>query len=149
MAELEEIVPRRDYKLKPALRKKCTKCRGLLNLLTHNSTISQWCGSCRLIYPIKRACTSCEKIFRYDELDCDVCDVDIEALADAEVGIERNEKTIRRINRKYKRGEISEIDYQTQKELSKEETELCTKEAERIRKKRGIEIPSETQTQKQ
>jgi|TARA_R110000824_G_scaffold145768_1_gene314266 uncharacterized protein (UPF0332 family) len=81
-------------------------------------------------------------------MDCNICDLEIEALADAEVNIERNEKTLRRINRKYKRGEISEIDYQTQKELSNEEIELCIKQAEEIKEKRGIGKPSEIQTQK-
>ena len=148
MAELEEVIPRRDYKLQPQLRKKCTKCGGILTLLSHNATLSQWCNSCRIIFNIQRACSYCDKVYEYDNLDCKICDIEIEALADAEGGVERNEKTIRRINRKYKRGEISEIDYQTQKELSKEEIELCTKEAEKIKEKRGIETHSENQTQK-
>ena len=149
MAELEDIIPRRDYKLKPALRKLCTKCGGFLNLLSHDGTTSQHCSSCRTIYPIKRICTFCEKTFSFDEGDCDVCDLEIEALADAEVGIERNEKTIRKITRKYKHGEISEIDFQTQKELSNEEIELCIKDAKKIKERRGTGIPSGSQTQKQ
>ena len=35
MAELEEIVPRRDYKLQPQLRKKCTKCGGILTSVSY------------------------------------------------------------------------------------------------------------------
>ena len=145
MAELEEIIPRRDYRLQPTLRKKCTKCEGLLTLLSNNSTLSQWCNNCRTVFPIQRICSYCDKI---NNMDCNICDLEIEALADAEVNIERNEKTLRRINRKYKRGEISEIDYQTQKELSNEEIELCIKQAEEIKEKRGIGKPSEIQTQK-
>jgi len=147
MAELEDIIPRRDYKLKPRLHKVCVKCGSRLNLLTHsNGLVSQWCG--KHLIPIKRQCTYCGKIFEYDDLDCDICDLEIEALADAEVGIERNQKTIRKINRKHKRGEIAEIDYQTQKEISEEEIELCTKEAKKIRRNRGIETHSETPMQK-
>ena len=146
MAELEDIIPRRDYKLLPHLHKKCVKCGSYLFLLSHHDTISQWCG--KHINPIKRSCSYCGKLFNYDELDCDVCDLEIEALADAEVGVERNEKTIRKINRKYKRGEIAEIDYQTQKEICEDEIKLCTKEAERIRKHRGIGLHSEIPTQK-
>ena len=67
MAELEEVIPRRDYKLQPQLRKKCTKCGGILTLLSHNATLSQWCNSCRIIFNIQRACSYCDNVYEYDD----------------------------------------------------------------------------------
>ena len=62
MAELEDIVPRRDYILKPRLHKECVKCGSHLNLLSHNNGLrSQFWG--KHLIPIKRECTYCGKLF--------------------------------------------------------------------------------------
>jgi hypothetical protein len=149
MVELEDVVPRRDYKLKPHFHKRCKNCNGLLVLLRHDGTISQWCGSCKLIYPIRRKCTYCGGVFGFDDLDFGLCDKIIEKIAVAEVCVEQNEKAIRKITRKHKRGEISDIDFQNHKQICLEEIVKCTKEAERLKHQREIGKPSETQTQKQ
>jgi len=149
MVELEDVVSRRDYRLKPTFKKRCTKCDNFLVLLRHNSSISQWCSRCKLVYPIKRACTYCGGLFAFDDLDCGLCDKIIEKIATAEVGVEQNEKTIRRITRKHKRGEMTDLDFQNHKQICLEEIVKCTKEGERLRKHRETGKPSETQTQKQ
>ena len=84
----------------------------------------------------------------FDDLECGLCDNMIERIAVAEVGVEQNEKTIRHITRKYKRGEMSDLYFQNQKQICLEEILKCTKEGERLRKHREIGKPLETQTRK-
>jgi len=149
MVELEEIVARRDYRLKPFFLKRCKDCNGLLVLLRHHGTISQWCGSCRLIYPIKRECTYCKKLYEFDDLDCIDCDKVITEIAAFEVCIEDNEKTLRRLSRKHKRGDIPETIFLNQRQICQEEILKCKEELEKVKEIRRIEKPSESPTQKQ
>jgi hypothetical protein len=148
MVELEQVVARRDYKLKPFFIKRC-KCDNMLVLLRHNGSISQWCGRCKLIYPIKRECTYCGLKYDFDDLECKECEKIITELASFEVCVEDNERALRRLNRKHKRGEIPETIYINQKELCEKEIENCSKKAKEIRERRKTEKPLESQTQKQ
>ena len=109
MVELEDLVARRDYVLKPLLRKTC-KCGSTLNLLQTQSTVKQMCNDsyCRKIYPINRKCTYCHTTYPYDEIECKVCDVELTKLTDAEVTLEDNQKLIRRSKRKVKEGKITQ-----------------------------------------
>ena len=85
MVELEDLVARRDYVLKPLLRKTC-ECGSTLNLLQTQSTVKQMCNDsyCRKIYPIMRKCTFCDTVYDYEEVECKVCDMELTKLTNAE-----------------------------------------------------------------
>ena len=63
---------------------------------------------CRKIYLIKRRCTYCGATYEYDDMECTVCDVEIEKLTDAEVSVDKNYKLIRRSKRKVKEGKLTQ-----------------------------------------
>ena len=100
MVELEDLVARHDYRLKPLLTKKCVCGRRNLNLLRAQGTIMSICDSCRKTYPINRECSYCHTIYEYDDLECKVCDVELTKLTEAEISVEDNQKLVRRSKRK-------------------------------------------------
>ena len=139
MVELEDLVARRDYALKPLLRKTC-KCGRTLGLLQSQSTIKQMCSDsyCRKIYPINRKCTFCDTVYDYDEMECKVCDVELTKLTDAEVTLEDNQKLIRRSKRKVKEGKITQKECDDIIKKANIEDEVCEERAREIREKRQI-----------
>ena len=140
MVELEDLVTRRDYVLKPLLRKTC-KCGSVLGLLQSQSTIKQMCKDnyCRKIYPINRKCTFCDTVYDYDEMECKVCDVELTKLTDAEVTLEDNQKLIRRSKRKVKEGKITQKECDDIIKKANIEDEVCEEKAREIREKRQID----------
>ena len=149
MAELEDLVVRRDYKIKPLLRDRCT-CGSTLGLLQAEATIKQMCKDnyCRKIYPIKRRCTYCWATYEYDDMECTVCDVEIEKLTDAEVSVDKNYKLIRRSKRKVKEGKLTQKECEDTVKQAEKEIKICGEKAQKIREERQIEPSSETQTPK-
>ena len=149
MVELEDLVARRDYKLKPLLKEHCV-CGSTLNLYQTSSTIKQICNDtwCRKVYNINRRCTFCKSVFGYDDLDCTVCDVEIEKLTDAEVSVDNNQKLIRRSKRKVKEGKLTKVICDGIIKQAEKEIEICGEKARKIREERQIEQSSETQTPK-
>ena len=150
MVELEDLVARRDYALKPLLRKTC-KCGSTLNLLQSQSTIKQMCKDnyCRKIYPINRKCTFCDTVYDYDEMECKVCDVELTKLTDAEVTLEDNQKLIRRSKRKVKEGKITQKECDDIIKKAEAEDKICEVKVREIRENRQIGQHSGIQTQKQ
>ena len=140
MVELEDLVARRDYALKPLLRKTC-KCGSTLNLLQSQSTIKQMCKDnyCRKIYPINRKCTFCDTVYDYEEVECKVCDKELTKLTDAEVTLEDNQKLIRRSKRKVKEGKITQKECDDIIKKANIEDEVCEEKAREIREKRQID----------
>ena len=149
MAELEDLVTRRDYKIKPVLRYRCT-CGSILGLLQSEATIKQMCKDnfCRKIYLIKRKCTFCGAVYEYDDMECTVCDVEIEKLTDAEVSVENNYKLMRRSKRKVKEGKLTQKECDDIVKQAEKEIKICGEKAQKIREERQIEPSSETQTPK-
>ena len=148
--ELEDLVARRDYVLKPLLIKTC-KCGSTLNLLQTHTVIKQICNDtwCRKIYPIKRKCTFCHTIYPYDEIECKVCDKELTQLTDAEVTLEDNKKLIRRSKRKVKEGKITQKECDDIIKKAEAEDKICEVKVREIRENRQTEQPSGIQTQKQ
>ena len=140
MVELEDLVARRDYALKPLLRKTCICCR-TLNLLQSQSTIKQMSSDsyCRKIYPINRKCTFCDTVYDYEEVECKVCDKELTKLTDAEVTLEDNQKLIRRSKRKVKEGKITQKECDDIIKKANIEDEVCEERAREIREKRQID----------
>ena len=149
MAELEDLVVRRDYKIKPLVRDRCS-CGSTLGLLQSQATIKQMCKDnyCRKIYPIKRRCTFCGSPYEYDDLDCIICDVEIEKLTDAEVSLEKNQKLIRRSKRKVKEGKLTQKECDDIIKQAEKEIKICEEKVQKIREERQIEPSSEIQTPK-
>ena len=149
MVELEDLVARRDYKIKPLLRSRCT-CGSTLGLLQSQSTIKQICNNnwCRKVYDIKRRCTYCEAPYEYEDLECTVCDIEIEKLTDAEVSVDKNYKLIRRSKRKVKEGKLTQKECEDIIKQAEKEIEVCEEKAQKIREERQIEQSSEIQTPK-
>ena len=140
MVELEDLVARRDYALKPLLRKTCI-CGRTLNLLQSQSTIKQMCSDsyCRKIYPINRKCTFCDTVYDYEEVECKVFDKELTKLTDAEVTLEDNQKLIRRSKRKVKEGKITQKECDDIIKKANIEDEVCEERAREIREKRQID----------
>ena len=148
MVELEDLVARHDYRLKPLLTKKCT-CGSSLGLLRDKGTIMSICNSCRKTYPINRECSYCHTVYEYDDLECKICDVELTKLTEAEVSVEDNQKLIRRSKRKLKDGKITKKEYDDIIKNAEVEIEVCGEKARKIREERQTEQSSETQTPKQ
>ena len=150
MVELEDLVARRDYALKPQLKTNC-KCGSVLGLLQSQSTIKQMCKDnyCRKIYPINRKCTFCLTIYPYDEIECKVCDKELTKLTDAEVTLEDNQKLIRRSKRKVKEGKITQKECDDIIKKAEAEDKICEVKVREIRENRQIGQHSGIQTQKQ
>ena len=148
MVELEDLVARHDYRLKPLLTKKCT-CGSSLGLLRDKGTIMSICNSCRKTYPINRECSYCHTVYEYDDLECKICDVELTKLTEAEVSVEDNQKLIRRSKRKLKDGKITKKEYDDIIKNAEVEIEVCGEKAIKIRGERQTEQSSETQTPKQ
>jgi len=148
VVELEDLVARHDYRLKPLLTKKCT-CGSSLGLLRDKGTIMSICNSCRKTYPINRECSYCHLVYEYDDLECKVCDVELTKLTEAEVSVEDNQKLIRRSKRKLKDGKITQNECNDIIKNAEVEIEVCGEKARKIREERQTEQSSETQTPKQ
>ena len=149
MVELEDLVARHDYRLKPLLTKKCTCGRMGLNLLRAQGTIMSICDSCRKTYPINRECSYCHTVYEYDDLECKICDVELTKLTEAEVSVEDNQKLIRRSKRKLKDNKITQKECDDIIKNAEVEIEVCGEKARKIREERQTEQSSETQTPKQ
>ena len=149
MVELEDLVARHDYRLKPLLTKKCVCGRRSLNLLRAQGTIMSICDSCRKTYPINRECSYCHTVYEYDDLECKICDVELTKLTEAEVSVEDNQKLIRRSKRKLKDGKITQKECNDIIKNAEVEIEVCGEKARKIREERQTEQSSETQTPKQ
>ena len=149
MVELEDLVARHDYKLKPLLIKKCVCGRRGLNLLRAQGTIMSICDSCRKTYPINRECSYCHTVYEYDDLECKICDIELTKLTEAEVSVEDNQKLIRRSKRKLKDGKITQNECNDIIKNAEVEIEVCGEKARKIREERQTEQFSETQTPKQ
>ena len=149
MVELEDLVIRRDYKLKPLLRDNCI-CGSILGLLQSEATIKQMCkvNFCRKIYLIKRKCTFCGAIYKYDDMDCIVCDIEIIKLTDAEVSVDKNYKLMRRSKRKVKEGKLTQKECDDIIKQAEKEIKICEEKVQKIREERQIEPSSEIQTPK-
>jgi uncharacterized Zn ribbon protein len=148
VVELEDLVARHDYRLKPLLTKKCTCGRRNLNLLRDKGTIMSICDSCRKTYPINRECSYCHTIYEYDDLECKVCDVELTKLTEAEISVEDNQKLVRRSKRKLKDGKITKKEYNDIFKKAEDEIIVCGEKARKIRERRQIERYLETRTQK-
>jgi len=149
VVELEDLVARHDYRLKPLLTKKCACGRIGLNLLRDKGTIMSICDSCRKTYPINRECSYCHTVYEYDDLECKICDVELTKLTEAEVSVEDNQKLIRRSKRKLKDGKITQNECNDIIKNAEVEIEVCGEKARKIREERQTEQSSETQTPKQ
>ena len=149
MVELEDLVARHDYRLKPLLTKKCVCGRRNLNLLRAQGTIMSICDSCRKTYPINRECSYCHTVYEYDDLECKICDVELTKLTEAEVSVEDNQKLIRRSKRKLKDDKITQKECDNIIKNAEVEIEVCGEKARKIREERQTEQSSETQTPKQ
>jgi hypothetical protein len=147
VVELEDLVARHDYRLKPLLTKKCT-CGGSLGLLRDKGTIMNICNSCRKTYPINRECSYCHTVYEYDDLECKVCDIELTKLTEAEISVEDNQKLVRRSKRKLKDGKITKEDYNDIFKKAEAEIIVCREKARKIREERQIERYLETRTQK-
>jgi len=148
VVELEDLVARHDYRLKPLLTKKCVCGRRNLNLLRDKGTIMSICDSCRKTYPINRECSYCHTIYEYDDLECKVCDVELTKLTEAEISVEDNQKLVRRSKRKLKDGKITKKEYSDIFKKAEGEIIVCGEKARKIRERRQIERYLETRTQK-
>jgi len=139
VVELEDLVARRDYALKPLFRKTC-KCGSTLNLFQTDATIKLLCRDnyCRKVYPIMRKCTFCGTIYSYEEVECKVCDMELTKLTDAEITLENNQKQVRRSKRKVKEGKLSQKECDDIIKKVEIEDEICEERAREIREKRQI-----------
>ena len=142
MVELEQLVEHRFYRLKAVWENSCPKCNSLLKLHMIHNSINLICLSCRTQVEVPRVCTYCGKSHLYDDLTCDECEKIVINITVFVVTIDECEKAIKKINRQYKVGKLSEIQWETALALNKEERDRCQKELEKI--KESIILPQST-----
>ena len=140
MVELEDVMLRRDYKLKAHFRLKC-KCGQPLRIFRHGG-IKQICLSCRNVYLIKRECNRCGTITSFEVSQCPKCEDVIRAITQLEVSIEHNSRGINKAEKKLLRKEIDEPMYDSINTLYKDEIESCEEKLKELKRGRAIEISS-------
>jgi DNA repair exonuclease SbcCD ATPase subunit len=148
--ELEDLNDYRFYKLEIDSSQRCDgyvanvydtkdklprKCNGMLWLYRHNGTIYKRCRhtDCLKVHEIKKKCSHCGTEHDFEDITCDKCESDVIHLASYKVNIDESEKAIKKINRAYKVGKISEEDWKSAIKLNKQEIENCQKGLQEIK----------------
>jgi len=120
--ELEDIVKRRDYKLK--YNWGCTQCYPnkmwnfvwiFLNRTTDdiergNSNIKQICLQGHVTRPLK-TCNKCGRTYQVEDDICKPCEYEVRKRAELEVGIELAEKEINRFKSQLKKKKITREEF--------------------------------------
>jgi len=129
MVELEELNDYRFYKLKPVWLKWC-ECGGLLWLhMKNGGGINQGCKhvGCGREYEVARECTYCGTKHDFDDVTCDNCEQTVIDYTTWKVAIDECGKAIKKINRQYKLGVLSEGDWISSTEINQREIKECQK----------------------
>lgn len=133
MVELEELHQYRFYHLYPVWKPKC-ECGGMLWLHMTNGSVNQKCKhvGCYKEYEIPRVCTECGTNHMFEDITCDNCEPKVINIATWKVSIDEGEKAIKKINRAFKNGKISESDWKAAIKLNEEEIQRCQKSLQEI-----------------
>ena len=91
---------------------------------------------CRCSFNIYRKCTHCDYVYPFEETDCKICEPEIRLLAQAEVTKEENEKGLKKLYKRYKNGDVGELEYRAAKSLHENEIISCQEQATTIRERR-------------
>jgi hypothetical protein len=131
MLELEDINEYRFYKLKPIWRERC-ECGGMLWLHMIDSSVNQICRhvGCFKQYEISRRCNVCNSTYDFLDVTCDKCEPTVINLATWKTTIEECLKAIKKVNRAFKIGKLTESEWKEAIRYNQEEKERCQKSLE-------------------
>lgn len=159
MVELETLNEYRFYKLEAQFPQRCTNyveniyykvrddqqlqkiCNGLLRLHMVDSSINMICPhvGCNTEYDITRACSVCGKWTSFEDTTCDNCEPRVINIATWQVSIQEALKTIKKINRAFKKDLVEEKEWKSVLQINTDEIKVC----ERNLEKEGI-LPQST-----
>ena len=159
MVELEDIAQFRFYKLECVFVKRCFRqveniytktrgdkveshqyCNGLLNLHMIDSSINLICPHCRAQYDIIRICNKCGKHHMFEDMTCDNCEPIVINITTWKVSIEEANKTIKKVNRAFKKGVIDEAEWKNVLNIQKDEIKVCQENLEKVEKNLNLSI---------
>lgn len=150
MVELEQLTEFRFYKLKPQWQKRCTTvfetnygstiCNGFLWMFRTQGSIKLRCNhvGCTTEYLVPKFCSNCDREYKFDDLTCDNCEPIVRQLAQYYITIEESGKSIKKINKHYKAGDMSEKDWKNALELNKTENESCSRRLKELKEKHPV-----------
>ncbi|MGI0022530.1 MAG: hypothetical protein ACRD9Q_06690 [Nitrososphaeraceae archaeon] len=142
--DIEDITPRRDYKLVYVFG--CISCVGSkyenlhTTIFLHRtdediksmaSNVYQKCGQGHITRPFKR-CTKCHKVYTVEDIICVVCEQGVIDIAKCEVLIENRLKDVSRLNKQFKRKKIQEAEYSDKLTAYYEEINSAQKELDKM-----------------
>lgn len=139
VVELEDLNDYRFYKLRIDTTQRCEGCGGYLWLYRDKGTIFKKCAhtDCLRVHNIIRRCTYCGTEHEFEDMTCDNCEAVVINLTTAAVTIEECNKAIKKINRKFKAGLLTESEWEISLQLNREEKVRCQEELTKIREKIG------------
>lgn len=147
MVEIEELTPFRFYKLKPFYKQRCTtefvtgrKCNGLLRLFRNKGMINLKCMhvDCLKEYDIYRDCSICNERYFFDKLTCDKCEPLVVNIAHYYITIEDADKSIKKINKHYKSGDMLQSDWEAAISLNKQEKISCENKLKELKERNPV-----------
>jgi len=139
VVELEDLNEYRFYKLRIDINQRCESCGGHLWLYRDKGTIFKKCmhTDCLRVHDIIRRCTYCGTEHEFEDLTCDNCEGIVINITTMSVTIDECNKAIKKINRQFKNGLLTEKEWQTSLQINKEEKIRCSKELIKIRETIG------------
>lgn len=146
MVELEDLTPFRFYKLRPIWKQRCTKsiynklCNGLLWMYRTNGLIKLRCNhvGCLSQYDVRRFCSNCDREYKFDDLTCSNCEPLVIECATYYLTEEEALKSIKKLNKHYKVGDLNQEDWENAVKLNKLERETCSRKLEKLKQENPI-----------
>lgn len=138
--ELEDLNNFRFYKLKVDPHDKCDKCGGMLWLFRHDGSIYKRCRhtDCLAVFEIIRHCSYCGKKHDFEDVTCDRCESKVINLTTLSVTIDECDKALKKINRAFKKGVMTEEEWKNARKYNIEEQEKCRINLEKLKSEIGI-----------
>ena len=151
MVELEILNEYRFYKLQAQFPQKCYKtveniyskvdnilsvqkiCLGLLRLHMVDNSINMICPhvGCNTQYDIIRVCNVCGLETTFEDVTCDTCEPRVINIATWQVSIQEALKTIKKVNRAFKKDLIDEKEWKSVLQINTDEIKICEENLEK------------------
>jgi len=133
MPDLEELKENRFYKLKPQWNNKCS-CGGLLWLNMKAGSVNEKCRhvGCMKEFDVSRICDTCNNTFEFDDALCTECEPIVIELTQCKTNMIDADKVLKKANRAFKAGDISETEWKKVTKDLKEESLRCELKVEEI-----------------
>ena len=151
MVELEILNEYRFYKLEARFPQKCINyvddiyskftagdtilrmCGGFLRLHMVDNSINMICPhvGCNTQYDIIRVCNVCGLETTFEDVTCDTCEPRVINIATWQVSIQEALKTIKKVNRAFKKDLIDEKEWKSVLQINTDEIKICEENLEK------------------